>query len=93
MVLIAFLAASILTSAGFLPQIGAQMLPKPEARPEQASPGIFMLATTLLVAGSIRRMAKGFVLATQTASSVTRTQSAVPPTLIVAVNFIEEYGI
>jgi len=55
------------------------MLPNPEARPEQASPGILMLTTILLVAGSIRTMAKGFVLANHTASSVTRTQSAVPP--------------
>jgi len=68
------------------------MLPKPEARPEQAPPGIFMLAIILLVAGLIRRTAKGFVLATHTASWVTRTQSAVPPILIVAMGFIDEYG-
>jgi hypothetical protein len=66
------------------------MLPKPEARPEQASPGILMLATILLVAGSIRTTANGFVLATQTAPSVTRTQSAVPPIFIVTDGLIEE---
>ena len=90
--LIAFVPASIRTREGSFPQIGAQILPKPEARPEHASPGILMFATILLVAGSIRKMAKGFVLATHTASSVTRTQSAVPPILMVAVGFIEEYG-
>jgi len=68
------------------------MLPNPEARPEQASPGILTLATILLVAGSIRTTAKGFALATHTASSVTSTQSAVPPILMVAMGFIEEYG-
>jgi len=66
------------------------MLPKANARPEQASPGILMVATIVLLTGSIRRMAYGFVLATQTASSVTRTQSAVPPILIVTDGFIEE---
>ena len=82
--LIVFLTASIRTSAGFLPQSGAQMLPNPDARPEQASPDTPTLAMILFVAGSTRSMALGFVLAIQTASPVTTTQSAVPPTLILA---------
>jgi hypothetical protein len=81
--LIAFFVALIRTRAGLLPQIGTHRLSKPNARPEQASPGILTLARVLLVAGSIRTMSYGFVLATHTAFSVIRTQSAVPPILIV----------
>jgi hypothetical protein len=58
--LIVFFAASVRTSAGFLPQTGAHTLPKPKARPEQDSPEILMVGTNLLVEGSIRRIAYGF---------------------------------
>src|ERR1700722_20767785 len=49
----AFLAASMRTRSGIFPQTGTQMLPNPEARPEQASLDTPTLAATLLVAGSI----------------------------------------
>ncbi len=68
------------------------MLPNPEVRPEQASTGTGTVATILFVRGSIRRTANGFVLATHTASSATRTQSAVPPILIVADGFRRAKG-
>ena len=51
---ILFLAASMRTSSGFFPQSGTQMLPNPEASPEQASPETLIVATIRLVAGSIR---------------------------------------
>jgi hypothetical protein len=50
------------------------------------------VATILFVAGSIRQSANGLVLATQTAFSVNRTQSAVLPTFSVAEGFNEEKG-
>jgi hypothetical protein len=55
--MIVFLAASIRTRADFFPQTGTQMLPNPEARPEQASPDTFTVAMTLFIAGSIRNTA------------------------------------
>jgi hypothetical protein len=74
----------------FTPADWTHTLLKPNAKPEHASSEILTLATILLVAGSIRTMSYGLVLATQTALSVTRTQSAVPPMLIVTDGFIEE---
>ncbi len=68
------------------------MLPNPIARPEHGSPLKLTFAMTLLVAGSMRCTAFGFVLATQTASSVASTQSAVPPTLSIASGFKEANG-
>src|ERR1700722_752720 len=49
----ALLAAAMQTRSGIFPQTGTQMLPNPEARPEQASLDTPTLAATLLVAGSI----------------------------------------
>jgi hypothetical protein len=58
--LIAFFAASIRARAAFPPQIGAQMLPNPDAKPEHASPKTATVATILFVAGSIREHSVGF---------------------------------
>src|SRR5215467_15056593 len=55
--LIVFFATSMRTRAGFFLHVGTQMLPNPEARPEQASPDTFTVATILFVAGSIRSTA------------------------------------
>ncbi len=89
---ILFLRASTRTSEGSLPQSGTQRLPNPNVRPEHASPDKLTSEPTLLVAGSIRWTEFGFVVATQTGSSVTRTQSAVLPTLNVAIDFKEAKG-
>ena len=58
------------TSEFALPHNGTQRLPNPNARPAHGSPGTGMIATSLLVLGSIRWTDAGFELATQTASSV-----------------------
>jgi hypothetical protein len=52
--------------------------------PAQGSPGTWCVAMTMFVAGSIRRMTFGLAPATQTASGVMATQSAVRAILIVA---------
>jgi hypothetical protein len=76
----------------FLPQIGTHTLPNPNARPEQASPGILTFATIRFVAGSIRWTEYGFEPDTHTESSATKSQSAVAPILNVAERFNESNG-
>ena len=68
------------------------MLPNPIVSPEHGSPLKLTFATTLLVDGSMRWTAFGFVDATHTASSVASTQSAVPPTFNVATGLKEANG-
>jgi hypothetical protein len=90
--LITFLSTLTRTIEGFLPHSGTQRLPNPIVRPEHASPDKLTLAIILLDAGSIRCTEFGLVVATQTASSVTRTQSAVLPIFGVAIGFKEANG-
>src|ERR1700756_1288645 len=52
--LISFVFTSTRASVGVLPQTGTQMLPNPNAKPEQASPESLILAMILLVVGSTR---------------------------------------
>src|SRR5438309_777640 len=89
MELMLFVFTSIRASVGVLPHTGTQMLPNPNANPEHASPVSRIFAMTLLLVGSMRCTESGFDPPTQTASSVTRTQSAVLPILNVADGFKE----
>src|ERR1700730_9835480 len=64
--------------------MGTHRLPAPTAKPAHGSPASRTLAAKVLVFGSMRCTAKGPLLATQTASAVMATQSAVSPNLMVA---------
>src|SRR5277367_3806192 len=78
------LLRSIFASDGGAVHSGTHRLAAPTASPAHASPGSCTRATKLLVFGSMRCTAKGPLLATQTASAVTATQSAVFPSVNVA---------